>query len=166
MCLSKETLAYLMDMDFDLNKFVYGAVEIEMISNYSMPDSVVPGSTIPNDIKVKNIGPNDCYVRVKAVFTDSNMEEICSVNWNTSDWEYNSADRYWYYKSILPVGETTSSLCTTVSVSSSAKADSIKEFEVLRYAEAYQTGSFIFFENQWRKFTGYAEAWEHFKINK
>ena len=103
---------------------------------------------------------------MKAVFTDSGMEAICSVDWNTTDWIYNSTDGYWYYKSILPVGAVTSSLCTTAKVSSSAKADSIRGFEILRYAEAYQIGSYISSENQWREVTGYAEAWEHFKLNK
>ena len=125
----------------------------------SMMDAITAGqigTVIIKDVKVQNDGPNDCYVRIKALFTDSDMGSYCTVDWNTTDFAYNAEDGYYYYRAVLKNGEVTPSLFTTITVSSDLPEDEVKAFSVIVYAESYQSEGF---END-------QEAWDHAKRNE
>ena len=147
--------AYLSDADTAENKLTVGGNRIELIEDFQPPKELLPGTSFTKDVKVENVGPNDCYVRIKAVFTDSDMEKYCTVDFNTTDYVYNSEDGFYYYKEILKSGETTPSLFTTVSLSDSITAEEIKDFDILVYTESYQSEGF----------TDYASAWEYYARN-
>lgn len=134
-CISS-VLAYLTASDLNNNTFAIGACNSEIIEKFNPPEKLEPGSAFTKDVRVRNNGPSDCYVRVKAVFTDCDMEKICTVNWNFEDFEYNTTDGYYYYKSKLAEGEATESLFTTVTISDSIAPDEIKDFDILVYSEA------------------------------
>ena len=148
--------AYLTASDNAENSFVIGGCNVEVVEDFVPPPEIDPGTEFTKDVQVKNLGPSECYVRVKAVFTDSDMGDNCTVDWNTSDFEYNDEDGYYYYKDKLEVGESTESLLTNVKVSDSISDSEIKDFDILIYTEAYQSDGF----------SDYEEAWLHYSRNK
>lgn len=150
------TLAYLTSADLANNMFSVGNVDVEPVEEFDPPEELIPGVSFKKDVKIQNNGRCDCYVRVKAVFTDGDMEKLCTVDWNTTDFTYNSSDGYWYHKAIVPVDTMTNSLFTTVTVSSDASQTELKEFDIIIYAEAYQSD----------KFATYTEAWSNFSKNE
>ena len=147
--------AYFMDADTADNRMTIGGNRIELIEEFVPPKELIPGTQFTKDVKVENVGPNDCFVRIKAVFTDSDMEKYCEVDFDTNNYEYNISDGFYYYKKILKSGETTPSLFSTVSLSSETPADEIKDFDILVYTESYQSEGF----------TDYHDAWEHYARN-
>lgn len=146
--------AYLMDADFATNQTTIGGSNITIEENFDPPAEVHPGDAITKDVKVKNLGPSDCYVRVRALFTNSDMEDYCNVDWNTTDWDYDQG--YYYYKKALKKNELTTSLFTKISIDETADEQEFGELDVLVYAESYQKGSF----------KDYASAWQEFEKNK
>lgn len=149
-------MAYLVAQDEAINTFKIGACNVEIVENFEPPKVLEPGTSFVKEVNVENSGPSECYVRIKAVFTDSFMGDNCTVDWNTEDFVYNSEDGYYYYTEPLSVGESTSNLFNEVSVSEELSANEIKEFDILVYAEAYQSYGF----------DDYEEAWEHYSRNK
>ena len=148
--------AYLTDAESVVNRTTVGGNNITIVEEYDPPEEVKPGTVIIKDVKVQNDGPNDCYVRIKALFTDSDMGSYCTVDWNTTDFAYNAEDGYYYYRAVLKNGEVTPSLFTTITVSSDLPEDEVKAFSVIVYAESYQSEGF---END-------QEAWDHAKRNE
>lgn len=155
-------LANFWDMDRAKNKITIGYNEIRLVEDFKPPAELVPGVTFTKDVKVKNVGPNTCFVRVMAVFADSAMEQHCTVDWNKTDWAYNETDGYWYYIKPVAHGETTVSLFTTVSVKDTASAGDMKDFDMLVYAESYQSYDT---DNQ-RPFASYEDAWANYRTNR
>lgn len=146
--------AYLMDADFAENKTTVGGNNITIVERFEPPAAIHPGDVIAKNVKVKNLGPSDCYVRVRAVFTNSDMEKYCTADWNTSDWVYDQG--YYYYKKALTKNELTTSLFTKITVDSDADEQKFGDLDVLVYAESYQRGSF----------KDYASAWQEFEQNR
>ena len=112
------------------------------------PDpSFKPGSVVKKEVRVKNNG-SDTYVRMQILFSDSDMQQYCTVNWNTTDWELKS-DGYYYYKKILPKGSKTTPLFTTVTVSKNAPEDEMKDFDIIVREESLQVGYFKSADEAW-----------------
>lgn len=156
--------AYLSDSDKADNKFTIGGNRIEIQEDFQPPEEIVPGVEFKKDVTVTNVGLSDCFIRIKAVFTDSDMGKYCTVDFNASedandrsaDYWYNAADGFYYYKKVLKQGDVTESLFTKVKVSEDIPAAEIKGFDILVYAESYQAGDF----------DNYMDAWEHYHRNK
>lgn len=155
--------AYLTDSDEVVNEITIGGVNVGVIEDFQPPKGLKPGTSFIKDVKVENKGPSDCYVRIKAVFTDSVMGDNCTVDWNIEDKEYNEengewvdkGDGYWYFTEPLEVGDVTESLFKNVKVSDDIDPSIIKDFDILVYAEAYQSDGF----------KNYTEAWAHYHRN-
>jgi hypothetical protein len=143
--------AYLIDAETVINQTVVGGNTIEIVEDFDPPEEVKPGTVITKDVKINNLGPNDCYVRIRALFSNSDMAKYCTVNWNTTDFIYDAQNGYYYYPAVLTVGAVTPSLFTTITVSSDIPENEIKEFRVIVYAESYQSEGFA----------TYQAAWEH-----
>ena len=58
------SLAYLTDRDADVNVFTMGNVDIELTEEFQQGAELMPGKDITKDVKVKNTGKNDAYIRV------------------------------------------------------------------------------------------------------
>lgn len=95
--------------------------ELEVSRSLDSDDSsayVMPNTEKKGSVFVKNIGGNDCYVRVKLVPTVSVSEtslktdtitlQLDNVNW------VKDTDGYWRYTKKLASGETTSNLLTSI----------------------------------------------------
>ena len=148
--------AYFTDGDTAVNMVAIGGNRIELVEVFDPPSRLEPGVSFKKDVKVRNVGSNDCFVRIKAVFTDIDMGKHCSLDWNELAYEYSEEDGYYYYKKVLKKNEETESLFTTVSLSASIPEAEIKDFDILIYTETYQSYGF----------EDYREAWTHYQRNK
>ena len=131
------TLAYLSSRTPVLkNTFKVGNVTTKIEEEFKPVDY----DLYDKNPKVRNIGKNDCYVRVRVVCSPENALEL--VDKDMVNWE--EKDGYYYYKSILKApGEGVSDDVTTpifkqVQVKED-KIDEIDGFEVTVYQEAVQT---------------------------
>ena len=148
--------AYLTTATKITNTITVGYNEVEIVEDFTPPIEMKPGVSFQKEVAVSNTGPVDCFVRVLSLFSRSDMEDLCDVNYNTQDWEYNETDQYWYYKHSLKAGETTEPLFDTVKIHDDASEAAIKAFDIIVYAESYQDSG---------EFSNYQVAWEHFQIN-
>lgn len=147
--------AYLTDADVATNKMRIGGNHIQITEDFEPPKEVIPGVSFKKNVQIKNLGPSDCYVRVKAVFSDSDMGKYCEVDWNTTDWIYNEMNGYYYYNHSIVKGESSTSLFTTITIKEDTPETAIKDFEIIIYAESYQSEGF----------DTYIEAWEYYNKN-
>ena len=147
------TYAFLTSTASKNNSFTIGGNTIEIIEDFIPPESIKAGIEFKKDIKVKNTGASNCYVRLKVVFSDSDMEKFCTfTDLNTSDWIYNSSDNYYYYKQPIKNNELTTSLFTTVAISDTLEIYQAKPFDIFVYAESMQANPFENYEEAWATF--------------
>lgn len=149
-CLSFNLIsAYLTDKDSKVNDLTVGYNTIQVVEDFDSPKELVPGLSFKKDVKIENTGKVDCYVRVKSVFTDDDMIPYCNIDYNTTDWVYNDEDDYWYLIKPVAVNDVTSSLFTTVTIDSNADSADIKDFDILIYAESYQSNGYSTYQDAW-----------------
>lgn len=163
-------VAYLADADWANNHLMIGGNRITVEEGFIPPPALEPGVSFTKNVRVKNTGLSDCYVRVMAVFTTSDMEKYCEVDWNTTDWVYNSEDNYWYYPQSISEGNKTPSLFTKVTIKEFYDFDGngtededeiipesiMQDFDIIVYAESYQSEGF----------SEYQAAWANYQKNK
>lgn len=135
------TLAMLLSRTNQLtNTFELGNVTTEIEENFEKTDVA---TTFKKEPVVKNIGENDCYVRVRVTVSPEGQLNI--LGWDTENWT--EKDGYYYYKHVLKgdpdgdgtkEGDSTTALFTTVAVKDEYK-DTIDGFEVTVYQEAVQS---------------------------
>lgn len=149
-----KTLSYYSDMETKVNQAVLGFNEIEIDEDYEEPDDIEPGDVVNKTVKIRNIGNGDCFVRVKAVFSHSLTGDRCTVDWNTTDFTYNSIDGYWYYNQILPTGEITPALMTKIMIGSDivTGVEDLPEIKMIVYAESVQSKLFANADEAWAFF--------------
>lgn len=137
------------------NSFTVGSVNTSIQEEFDPPEDITPGMSITKKVAVHNDGSSACYVRVKAVFSSDEMEQLCSVDWNDSDWIYDESDGYWYYPAVLESGDTTPDLFTTIKVNNDIDYANTQPFDIIVYQEAYQA----------RPYSNYADAWAKYQDN-
>ena len=152
-------VAYFTDADNAVNTLAVGINTIDITEEFEPPEEIKPGVRFKKDVKVLNVEGCDCYVRVKAVFDNSHMEQYCTVDWKDSIWVYNESDGYWYYPEIISEGESTPSLFTTVAIAEDAPEYAMADFNIIVYAESVES-------YQGQGFSSYVEAWQHYQENK
>lgn len=90
----------------------------EITTEIEEEDPEISDTTIGKEPKVKNLGPNDCLVRVRVNVSPSTIAEYLATDgriaYNTTDWIYDNDDGYWYYNGVLKVGDTTPAVFTEV----------------------------------------------------
>jgi len=144
--------AYLTSGDTATNELVVGGVTSEIIEEFEPPKELKPGTSFKKDVKVKNNGVSDCYVRIKAAFTDSEMESRCTVDYNKTDFIYNEQDGYYYYPKPIKKDEETPSLFTMVTLDPNLSQSEIQAFDILIYHESYQANGFSDYQSAWNNF--------------
>ncbi|MGN0538203.1 MAG: SipW-dependent-type signal peptide-containing protein [Acutalibacteraceae bacterium] len=127
------TLAYFTAEDTALNKISTGSVDIDIVETmqtdcgiqpYEDPtEPILAGDTVSKIVQVKNTGTGDTYIRAKiTVDFEDNTElstDMITLNLNTDKWEL-AEDGYYYYKDIVPAGETTEALFDSFVLSTDA----------------------------------------------
>ena len=171
--MSGAAIAYFTDIQELENVVGIGHVKITPDEKYEPPEEIIPGTVFVKDVKASNSGPVDCYVRMKILFTDGDMENYCEVDFNTKDYVYNEVDGYYYLKEKLEQLDTSPSLITKVKVKEKYDKDGdgsedvlteedMKPFDVMVYMEGFQT-IYNDAENKvTREFVDYQEAWEYY----
>ena len=147
-------MAYLSDGDETSNLLTIGGNNISIDEEYE-PEPIEPGEKITKKVRIQNDGPNTCYVRVRAVFSDSDVGQYAAIDWNTTDWVYNKQDEFYYYVWPVTEGEKTSYLMTSVMFEENIPEYDVKDVELIVYAESYQADGF----------SNYTEAWDDYQMN-
>lgn len=171
--ISGVAIAYFTDMQELENVVRIGHVKITPDEKYEPPEEVTPGAVFVKDVKAANTGPVECYVRIKVLFTDGDMEKYCEVDFNTKDYVYNELDGYYYLKEKLEQLDISPSLMTKVTVKEKYDKDGdgiedvlteedMKPFDVMVYMEGVQTLYNDAKNKVTREFTDYKEAWEYY----
>lgn len=130
------TLAYFTAEDTAENVISTGNIDIKINEYKTVPDTdilleytdpetpVMPGDTISKIVKVENTGSGTAYIRAKINMyfrdNDSLATEPVQLSLNTTDWEYNETDGYYYYKNILDTESETTPLFESFTIDSSA----------------------------------------------
>lgn len=102
------------------NIITAGTVRIEL-NDVDEGLTIMPATTAQREVVIKNIGANDCYVRV-LISGEFNVElparssdsDAAVLNFNTGDWTKDS-DGFWRYNMKLAPGESTTNLLTGIS---------------------------------------------------
>lgn len=110
------TMAYLTDKEEAQNAMTIGNVDITLTepnwtaTGEAEAEDLYPGEAVAKDPTVKNIGKNPAFVRIKLEMPESvqftfrtDYQDGISADWA----EY---DGYYYYKGVLPAGETADAL--------------------------------------------------------
>lgn len=165
------TLALLKQRTDELkNTFELGNVETEIDED---------GEGTVKKSRIKNVGENDCYVRVRVTIspaeaaTEINLTGKDEANWDWSQWS--NGDGYVYYKKPLPALSTdntvddntaedtyTSYLFTGVALKEGTnwKSLGIDTFDVTVYQEAVQTklGDITDMDTIWSQYDSVSSA--------
>ena len=160
------TAAYFSDSDDKMNTAAVGTVITEIDEDFPdpTPTPIEDDPTYKKTIWTGNFSGNekgfnaDCYVRMLLSYSDDDIGRgVELLGLDTSNWIYNAGDGYYYYRSKVAEGETTSPLCTGFRFNSDriddTYKDSILDFEINVYEESVQAEGF----------SDYESAWNHFK---
>lgn len=134
--------AYFSEYQIKNNSFKIGYNQIKIIETFDMIEHYELDKTYQKDVKIKNTGNVDCYVRVLIVCSDES--KVASYELNLDDFE--KIDDYYYYKKILKVNEITPSLLKSIHTSNKL----LEAFNIYVYCESVQS-------------YGYDDAYEAFK---
>lgn len=129
--------AYFCDKDIKSNPFRPAKNDTTITEEFPN-EPLEPGkklTKIPQVESIKSDKNCDSYVRVFCEFSDSKANDFATLDLNTKDWTEKQPDGYYYYKSILPVGEKTTPLFTSVQIADIPK-DKLIDFDVIVYAES------------------------------
>lgn len=135
--LSGGIFAYLIATASQTNLFTVGENVTRIEEEFEPPETIVGGQSYEKRVTVRNEKSVPCYVRVFAEFADPRMAEYLAADWNREDWTDKQDDGYYYYKRVLPVGEATEPLFTTLRASKS-----LTEFQMIVYSESVQSKGF------------------------
>ena len=128
------TIAYNSDSGLFANLFHAGATKTSVIETFVSPTNWLPCQTTDKVITVRNDGNVPVAARIKIAeswkdkdgnelrltFTDTNgtTQRLALININTADWEKRGA--YYYYKTDLAPGETSTPFMTGVTLNCDA----------------------------------------------
>lgn len=141
-----QAFAYFTDFAKAVNPLDIGNVVTEITEDFPDPGNPGPGDVIYKRVAVRSTGESDCYVRAQVLFSDSQMEEVCSVQFNEADWALQNG--WWYYRNILKSGEETPLLFDRITVSEDA--DAIRPFDVIVRQESHQAEGYGDCFEPWR----------------
>lgn len=127
--------AYLSSTKIKKATLTIGDNNVMIVETFTPPVTWQSNTSYAKDVKVKNNGSVDCYIRVLAEVSDADIP--ATMNIDTDSWS--KKDGYYYYKYIVPSGTITKALFTQVSIGN-AKID--KDFEIIIYAESVQSNGY------------------------
>lgn len=143
------TYAYLNANDLKANEFTIGYNDVELKEDFTSPIDINPGDKIKKKVWVENIGNTDAYVRVKILFSDSDMKNNCEDLELGDDWSYNTNDDYYYYTKKLSAGDKTSNLIEFVKIKSRIDEEELKSFDIIVYVESKTSNASSSYSDAW-----------------
>ena len=156
------TNAYLSAVDPKENNFTVTKDVAQISESFPEVSKQQMYNEFTKEVKVKNTGTTDCFVRVYVDFSDSRVRDKAKIvngvteytwaqllNIDTENWKYISDTStklggYFYYKKVLQINQTTPALFTKVKVDyrdndSDSNIDKIDDFDIIVYSETVQT---------------------------
>ena len=133
-------------------KIEFGTIDTKIIEEYDTKP-IVAGEDFKKIVKVKNVGTNPCFIRVKLLINPEKYIDELALDINKTDWEYK--DGFYYYKEILHVNEETAPLFTKLHI-----PDDLVEgetFDINVYSESIQS---VIYSKNGQKTMNYAEIFE------
>lgn len=131
------TYAFFLSMDTKINAITVGENTTKIEESFIPPQKIDQDECYTKTVAVKNLGSVPCYIRVFAEFSDPKQAAALTADFNESDWTAKQPDGYYYYKKLLPAGQITTPLFTSLSAKQSLSA-----FEMLVYSDSIQVGTF------------------------
>ena len=146
------TSAYFAGSEGTTNTFYVANNTITVHEDFPTPDPMGEGENLyKKDVKIKNTGKVECFVRVFVDFSDDDVRTRSQLSPNGTDyysfddfkthlpnnWVY-GGDNYFYYTQALPAGATTPSLFKNVKTTFES-ADAVEDYDLIVYAESIQT---------------------------
>lgn len=129
--------AYFVSQEDAVNQVRVGENVTEIEEEYDPPQTMEADSDYTKKVTVRNQKAVPCYVRVSAEITPPIAEAGLEVDWNQTDWTEKQEDGYYYYKNVLPVGETTEPLLTELHAT-----EELDDFSMIVYSESIQSEGF------------------------
>lgn len=127
--------------------FSVAGYSFELQDKFAAQAEYAAGDVVSHSVAVKNTGSGSLYVRIKAVFESSDIESVCSLDLNATDYVYE--DGYYYLIEPLTAGATSPELFTTIAIAGDATLTADFSPNMIIYAEVVQMGSH----------NNYADAW-------
>lgn len=162
------TYAYLISDKTVVNEFTVGENTIEIEEKFDPPPEIKFNEPFTKEVRIKNTGNIECYVRARVEFSDSFAEEYSELDYRTKPddpWIYNAIDGYYYYKELLPpyqklsdkeTAGITDCLFSQVTIKNKAGGETITEdnlvnFDIMVYAESCEKGSAEDYKEAWTR---------------
>ena len=117
-----------------VNKFSGEEINTHIDEDFP-PQDVTPGTSLKKDVKIVNDGPSDAFIRARVTISP---DKAVTFEGTTEDWSYSQQDGWFYYKKVVPVDGSTTSLMTTVKLPQTLT----ENFDVTVYQEAVGTGKY------------------------
>lgn len=127
--------------------FSVAGYSFELLDGFTQHGLYAPGDVVSHNVAVKSTGSGSIYVRIKAVFESSEIEDVCTLDLNTADYVYH--DGYYYLTAPLTSGATSPSLFTTITIASDATLPDDFSPNMIVYAEAINIGRYKNYEDAW-----------------
>jgi len=118
-----------------VNRISIGSIKgLVSMEGFSFGQIVMPGTTAPNVVSVKNTGSIDVLVRLKMdiawgssrdsegklIVIPSLPTDNIHITFNSTNWHFDQADGYFYYKGVVRPGESTIPLMKEFTVDSNS----------------------------------------------
>ncbi len=155
------TSAYFTDRDEALNQCKPGhqtsTIEEEFPETTPVPPNESP--TFEKNVTVQNSseeGNVSCYVRARILYSNSDIGNLVVLhNLNLTNWIQKS-DGYYYYKSRLDPGASTTPLFTSFTLDSRKATEEsffyAKDFKITIYEESIQAENYPDYQTAWNAF--------------
>lgn len=176
------SFAYLVSAQWEDNNIGIGGNTVDIVEEFNPPPELNVGiNEYDKEIRIKNNGEGECFIRLFLAFGDGeveNVSEVSSDNRNSyqtltelknnppEGWTFLNDEilgGYFYYMSPVNAGESTTPLITDVKTNF-VTAEDIKQYEILVYTESVQTrdinGELFTGEAPWK------QAWTEFISRK
>ena len=117
-----------------VNKFTGEEINTSITEEFP-PQDVTPGTTLKKDVKITNDGPSDAFIRARVTISPDKAVEFLGTD---DKWSYSQKDGWFYYKEVVAVGDSTTSIMTNIKLPSTLS----ENFDVTVYQEAVGTGKY------------------------
>ena len=127
--------------------FSVASYDFQLLDDFVAQNNYAAGDVVSHSVSVQNTGTGGLYVRIKAVFESSDVESVCSLDLNTTDYVYE--DGYYYLTSVLEAGDISPALFNTITIASDAVLADDFSPNMIVYAEVISQGNFADYSEAW-----------------
>lgn len=127
-------LALTVSQDILINRFEAGNNVSHIEEDFGLYRELKKDCDYRKEVRVSNDGTVPCYVRVLAEAEEPEAAEAMELDIDEKDWTAKQQDGYYYYRHVLPPGEQTAPLFTTIKMK-----EDLNELKIIVYSETVQT---------------------------